>query len=400
MSRRAAANNPWETALHRLGDLPTRVDFGPAKLDALGEHAGSIGARTVLLVTDPGIIAAGHVERGLASLKRGGIEAVVFDGAAENPTTEHVNAGLEAARGQTIDLIVALGGGSAMDCAKAINLLLTNGGQVADYWGINKAVNPLRPFVAVPTTGGTGSEAQSFALITDAVTRRKMACGDRRLPSEGGLRPRVAILDPDLLATVPQAVVAAAGIDAIAHAVETAATRTRNNFSLRLSKAAWDLLEPAFELYLAELGLDHGLASQDRATHEARCPMLLGAHLAGAAIEHSMLGADHACANPLTARYGIRHGAAVGLMLPHVIRFNCAEGTNFYAPLSDDPQRLVRQVEALLDAARLPRTLSDYGVPNADLPELAQLAEAEWTAGHNPRPVAQAELLQIYEWAY
>ncbi len=382
----AMRSHDLNSALSLLRDLPIRIVFGPDCLSQIGSAAKEIGARRALLVTDPGIVAAGHVERALSSLRVAGAQTVVFDGAAENPTTQHVDAGLEIARSAEPDALIGLGGGSAMDCAKGINLLLTNGGRIADYWGINKAVKPLLPLIAVPTTAGTGSEAQSFALISDEITHRKMACGDRRLPMGGGLRPRAAILDPDLIQSAPHTVAAAAGMDALAHAVETSATNVRNPLSRKLSKFAWDLLISSFGDYLSGPG-----------DSDARAGMLLGAHLAGAAIEQSMLGAAHAAANPLTARFGIRHGQAVGLMLPHVVRFNCAGRDNPYSDLESDLEKLVSLVAGLLDAVGFPSRLSQCDVPRTALPELAELAALEWTAQFNPVPVTATEFLRMYE---
>src|SRR5262249_32823806 len=172
-----------------------------------------------------------------------------------------------------------------LDCAKGINFLLTNGGRIEDYRGYGKAATPLLPMIGIPTTAGTGSEAQSYAVISDEATHMKMACG---APS-GAVRS--AILDPELTLTAPRRVTAMAGYDAIAHAVETSVTLRRNPLSDALSHQAWHLLDGAFEQALA--------APEDL---EARSAMLAGAHLAGMAIEQSMLGAAHACSNPLTAR--------------------------------------------------------------------------------------------------
>ena len=366
-----------------LRESRTRIVFGAGALDRLGAVAGDEGATRVLLVTDPGIVAAGHVDRALASLRSAGLEVTVFDGVAENPTTEHVDAGVRVAREAEIDFLVGLGGGSSMDCAKGINFLLSGGGRMQDYWGLGKATGPMLPMIAVPTTAGTGSEAQSFALITDPATRQKMACGDKKAAC------KVALLDPDLLATVPRPVAAATGIDAVAHAIETAGCTRRNDVSRAFSREAWARLEPAFET-----------AYRDPTDSAAREKMLLGAHLAGAAIEHSMLGAAHACANPLTARYGIVHGVAVGALLPHVIRFNAAEGENPYADLCEDAEELVRRVEAMLNVANLSQTLKDCGVEAGALPDLSAVAAQQWTAKFNPRQVAERELLEVYRAAF
>lgn len=354
---------------------------GFGALSRLGELAQAAGGSRVLLVTDPGLVAAGHAERAVELLEAAGLAAAVFSGTRENPTEAHVAAGVETARAHRVELLIGLGGGSAMDCAKGINFVLTNGGRMRDYWGVGKATRPMLPLIAVPTTAGTGSEAQSFALIADPDTHQKMACGDPKA------LPQAAILDPELTATVPPAVAAATGIDAVSHAVETSATSRRTAESRALSVAAWTLLERSFAQIV------RGAGSADAA---ARADMLIGAHLAGAAIERSMLGAAHACANPLTARFGVVHGVAVGLMLPHVVRFNGDGDANPYADLWRDAGELAARLDAMLVAARLPRRLSEIGVPPAALPELAMQAARQWTAQFNPRPVREAECLAIY----
>jgi alcohol dehydrogenase len=374
----------------------TRIVFGPGKIDALGELAGELGARRVLVVSDPGIIAAGHTERGLAALRRAGIETHLFDGVGENPTTDHVEAGLALARRYDPELLVGLGGGSSMDCAKGINFLLTNGGRMQDYWGVGKATRPMLPMIAVPTTAGTGSETQSFALISDAKTHVKMACGDKKASF------RVALLDPVLSVTQPRGVTALTGIDAIAHALETYVTRSRNPASMAFSREAWLLLGENFARVL-----------DDQNDLPARSGMQLGACFAGLAIENSMLGAAHALANPLTTNFGIVHGQAVGMMLPHVIRFNGAEVNHWYHDLLEctaggngfpaadaGANGLADFVAKLAHHAELPDRLSDCGVETDRLPQLAAEAAKQWTGGFNPRKVGEAELLTLYEAAF
>jgi alcohol dehydrogenase len=358
------------------------VLFGRGALARLGERARALGASRVLLVSDAGIAAAGHVDRAAASLRAAGIAVRVFDEAEENPTTACVDKAVVAAREHRVDLIIGLGGGSSMDCGKGCNFILTNGGRMQDYWGVGKATKPMLPFIAVPTTAGTGSEAQSFALITDPATHQKMACGDKRA------LPALAVLDADLTGTQPAKVAAATAIDAVAHAVETAGCTTRTDVSMRLSREAWALLDGALETAL-----------RDPTDVRARERMLLGAHLAGAAIENSMLGAAHACANPLTATFGITHGVAVGVMLPHVIRFNASDGSaaNPYAALMADARELADRVEALLSVAGMPKTLAELGVTRQAVSELAGSAAEQWTARFNPRPLNAESLRQIYE---
>jgi alcohol dehydrogenase len=374
----------------------TRIVFGPNKIDDLGALAGELGARRVLLVSDPGIVQAGHAPRGLDSLRKAGIDTLLFDGVAENPTTDNVEAGVVAARRHDPELIVGLGGGSSMDCAKGINFVYSNGGSMRDYWGVGKATREMLPMIAVPTTAGTGSETQSFALISDAKTHVKMACGDKKASF------RVALLDPVLTISQPPRVTALTGIDAVAHALETYVTRVRNPVSLAFSREAWLLLGENFARVLEQPD-----------NLEARSGMQLGACFAGLAIENSMLGATHALANPLTTRYGIVHGQAIGLMLPHVIRFNGGEFGDWYRDLLEgtggangfpDPASgylgLADFVARLVDRAGLPARLSDCGVEQAKLAELAAEAAQQWTGGFNPRRVTEVELLALYEAAF
>lgn len=363
-------------------DPRTRLVFGPGSLGRLGVLARELGARRVLLVTDAGIRKAGHVERATRLFAAEGLDLSVFDGVEENPTTHHVEAGVALARGHKADFLVGLGGGSAMDCAKGINFVLTQGGELHEYCGVGKATKPMLPLIAVPTTAGTGSESQSFALISDPVTHLKMACGD------GKAAARIAILDPELTLTQPGVVAGSTGIDAVSHAVETLVTRKRTPLSRMFSLEAWRLLEANLESVL-----------RDPKDLEARSGMLLGASLAGAAIENSMLGATHSAANPLTARFGVVHGQAVGILLPHVVRFNAPECELEYRALASTSQLLARRLEALYASTGLPRTLRDFGVEASDLSGLARVAVTQWTAQFNPRTVTESDFLEIYRCA-
>lgn len=373
----------------------TRVLFGENTIAQLGKLTKELGGKRVLLVTDRGLIQAGHLERAQHALEQEAIAVFVFSDLKENPTSQHVENGVQFAREDPpIDLIIALGGGSAMDCAKGINFLLTNGGKMEDYWGFGKASQPMLPSIGIPTTAGTGSEAQSYALITHPQTHRKMACGDRKA------RFTAVILDPTLLTSVPPAVAAVTGIDAVSHAIESFVCTRANTISRMFSKEAWRLLENNF---IESLNNPANLTAQGN--------MLLGAHLAGMAIENAMLGAAHACANPLTAHCGLTHGAAVGLMLPHVIRFNSQAVEQAYAELltvtnlepqndSGSGERLCERIIALQTAAGLPQRLRNCQVDEASLPLLAQAATQEWTGTFNPRPLAMADFLQLYETAF
>ena len=206
-----------------------RVVFGVRRLDRLGELARELGAERVLLCTDGGIRAAGHEDRANHSLATAGLHITIFDDIHPNPTTEDVERGLAIAREGKVDLLIGLGGGSSMDCAKGINFLLTNGGKLPDYVGAGRATKPMLPMIGIPTTSGTGSEAQSYAVIGDPETHVKMACGDRKATF------RTVILDPELTLSMPNTVATATGIDAISHALETYVTKPRNAVSTLFS---------------------------------------------------------------------------------------------------------------------------------------------------------------------
>jgi alcohol dehydrogenase len=375
-------------------DPKTRVIFGRGAVDRLGEVARELGGRRVLVVTDKGLKRAGHEKCAIASLEVAGLDVAHFDDVTPNPTTDDVDRALEVARQQRIDLLVGLGGGSSLDCAKGVNFLFTNGGRMQDYRGLGKATKPFLPLIAVPTTAGTGSEAQSYALIADAQTHMKMACGDKKAAC------RVAILDPDLTVSMPPLVTAASGIDALSHALETYVATPRNSISNLFSRNAWRLLAPGFRRVLQEPG-----------DVNARAAMLLGAHLAGGAIENSMLGATHALANPLSAHFNLTHGIAIGVMLPHVIRYNADAVGELYGEFAaeaglcsaDDPRapdKLAHFVECLLSEAGCPTDLSAAGVDASLVPVLAEEAATQWTAKFNPRPVDRSQFEELYRAAF
>jgi alcohol dehydrogenase len=370
---------------------PTRVVFGAGILHRLGESARELGGSRVLLVTDPGLEEAGHPQRAVASLQAAGLEVFLFDGVEQNPTDRHVQDGADYARPLRIDLLVGVGGGSAMDCAKGINFLLTNGGRMTDYKGFGKAKKPMLPSIGIPTTAGTGSEAQSYALIADEKSHMKMACGDRKAAFH------IVILDPETTVSQPAKVTAITGIDALSHAIESYVSSVRNPVSQMFAREAWQLLEGNLDVVLrAPADLD------------ARASMQIGAFFAGAAIENSMLGAAHACANPLTAHYGLTHGIAIGILLPHVVRFNAPTAGAMYWELAEQAgltngeggsagDALAGRITDLLRIAGLPASLTEAGVSNGILPVLAEEASRQWTARFNPRSVGSADLLQIYE---
>jgi alcohol dehydrogenase len=266
---------------------------------------------------------------------------------------------------------------------------------MSDYRGYGLATKPMLPMIAIPTTAGTGSEAQTYALISDAETHVKMACGDPKAAF------RVALLDPALTVSQPRSITAISGFDAIAHAVETFVTTKRTPLSEIFSREAWRLLESNYERVL-----------NDPNDLEARGAMQLGAFYAGVAIENSMLGATHACANPLTARYGTAHGAAIAMLLPSVVRWNESVAADQYAMFLNwssvrgnssgvsPTEALARRLEELSDAGGLRSNLRDTGVKESDLIQLASEAAEQWTGTFNPRPFNKEGAIEVYQWVY
>jgi alcohol dehydrogenase len=255
-----------------------------------------------------------------------------------------------------------------------------------DYHGVGKASKPMLPLVAIPTTAGTGSECQSFALIADPASHLKMACGDPKAAA------RVAILDPELTVSQPPRVTACTGVDALVHALETAVTKKRTELSRVFSREAFCLIINAFPAVLAKPD-----------DIEARGAMLLGAAYAGMAIENSMLGCAHSAANPLTAHFGVIHGQAVGRLITSVMRRNVREefAVNEYDALAglvgySSFEPLIWRIEEILGLAGLDAPLGKLGVTEESIGKMAQEASVQWTASFNPVRYETSDFEAIY----
>ncbi|MGE9268899.1 MAG: iron-containing alcohol dehydrogenase [Verrucomicrobiales bacterium] len=340
-----------------------------------------MGARRVLLVSDPGIVAVGHSGRARELLAEAGREVFLYGQVVENPTESSVEACADFAREVAPDLIVGLGGGSSLDTAKGCLFLLSGGGRMADYQGHDKARGEMLPFIAIPTTAGTGSECQSYAVLCRDDSHEKMACGDARALA------RVAILDPELTATMPLRVARLTSLDALSHLLEAAVTTKRNETSASLVQAAARAVFPVIEAVVR--------GEADLAQRQA---MLEGAALAGRAIEASMLGAAHASANPLSASYGLAHGEAVLRTLPAVMRWNL--GTPGVRAIYEGLlPGIFPQAEALIERVEELRAMADFQpltLPADDIPRLAAAVARQWTGQFNPRPLTESDFARLY----
>ena len=387
-------NNLSDDSFFTEGKKATqKIIFGVGAINRAGETAKELGSN-VLLVTDSGLSSVGHPQKLKDILESSKLNVTLFDKSIENPTESSVHECVMVAKQAEIDLIVGLGGGSSMDTAKGCNFILSNGGKMSDYWGIDKASKPMLPLVAIPTTAGTGSECQSFALISQDQTHKKMACGDKKA------LPQVTILDPELTLSLPNSVTACTGIDALAHALESLVTTKRNPSSIRHARLAFELIQANLPAVF-----------KDPQNLESRGKVLLGASHAGAAIERSMLGAVHSMANPLTSSREVVHGIAVGMVLPKVMKFNAAhvETNSIYADLarnsnlvkadssdSEATQSLIDRICKILELANIPSSLEEQGFVHTEIDSLAQAASEQWTANFNPRPVNADDFKNLY----
>jgi alcohol dehydrogenase len=362
----------------RYGAVAGAVRYGPGVSAEVGTVARDLGLTRVLLVTDPVLVGLGVVSPVEASLAAAGVGVRREADVAAEP--HEADVARLTAKLDDVDGVVALGGGAVLDVAKAATMLAAHGGRMRDHVGPGSDGTPLLPLVAMPTTAGTGSEAQSFALVQHDDDHRKLACGDR-----WGI-PRMSLLDPGLTATLPPGPTATSGMDAMVHALETAVSTAGDDASHARGQEAFGLLW-------------NGLTGlQRRPTPELRAAMMRGAHLAGQAIEASMLGAAHAAANPLTARFGVAHGAAVALTVPHVVRLNEAAVGRTYARMAAGVgvTDLAGAVAALVASLGLPTRLRDLGVADDDLDALAADAATQWTGRFNPVPMDAAAFRALY----
>lgn len=285
--------------------VPTRIAFGRGASGSLGEWLRKLGLASAFLVIDPGVQRAGVTRKAIASLEGAKVAYQVFSGIKPDPLDVDMEAGAENFAASRKDCVVGIGGGSAMDTAKAIALLTTNGGRVRDYNGTDRVPKDLMPLICIPTTAGTGSEVTANIAVANADTHEKMSV---RSPRN---YPRLALLDPELLADLPAAVAAASGLDALVHAIESYVSNRSNVMTRMLAFEAMRRVGQAIERFVADPG-----------NHELGGQMLFGSMLAGMAISHTGTGAAHAVARAIGGRYDVAHGLACGVLLEPVMRFN------------------------------------------------------------------------------
>ena len=381
----------WDSV--HLFECPTRVFFGSGAVAGLPDHLAELGCRRVVLVSDAGLLAAGAVERISAIAAAGGVAVVPYTGTAENPTIGNLAEIVELYGRHGCDGLLGLGGGSSLDAAKAAAALIENGGSAWDYRGRDLVPRPGPPVVCIPTTCGTGSEVTFVVVITDPDEHFKIVCASRNLAA------RVAIVDPDLVATAPRAVIAATGADALAHAAESYLNLGSDPLLDALTIQAIRMIGKNLRAAVHELDRD------------AIAQLSLASCMAGIAFNINANAVVHAASTPVTAHHGVPHGVANAIFLPpglDLIRPACEQQLGeIAAALGEDVSGLATADAARcgIDAVRrlctdcgLPPTLRAWGLDPAamDVPRLIEDALKSRNITTNPRPIGPTELAELY----
>lgn len=365
------------------------VKCGVGIVDGLGEEVRQLGFNRVLFVTDPGLAKAGISARGTDSLRKAGVEFEVYDTIEPNPRDTSLEAAWDSVKDKDIEAVIGLGGGSAMDGAKAIAVLARNGGRLNEYDGVGKITKGALPIVAIPTTAGTGSEVTSNAAVTDAARHYKMSL---RSPS---IIPSLALLDPGLLATLPAKIAAESSMDAIIHGLESYTSNRANPLSEALSVQSLEYLCPNIRPFVA-----------NRADPLVAERMLIGSMLAGTVIGNTGTGNVHALARALGGIYDLPHGLACSMMFPYVARFNFiahpAKYRNFARILGLQPDgrgdsavcdMVVEELFRMCADLGIPTRFSEIGLGHLDIPAVCEVAIGN--SGPNPRTTTRADLEEL-----
>jgi alcohol dehydrogenase class IV len=343
-------------------------------------------ARRVLVVTDPGVTAAGWLAELIDNLDESGIPSVVFDAVTPNPKDTEVMAGAARYRDEGCDVIVALGGGSVIDCAKGIGIVSANGGSILDYEGVDRIPRPGPPLICIPTTAGTSADISQFAIINNTGKRYKIAIISKSVV------PDVALVDPETTTTMSPYLTACTGLDALTHAIEAYVSTASS---------------PVVDVHaLAAIALVHAhlpIAIADPGNTEARENMTLASLQAGLAFSNASLGAVHAMAHSLGGYLDMAHGESNALLLDHVIRFNFAAASDRYQRIGTmmgipaaTEQTLTAAIAALRARCGIHDGLAARGVTRGSIEDLAPHAERDACIFTNPRRASLADIKTLY----
>lgn len=376
--------------------IPQNIKFGAGTLDLLPDLAKELGKSKGYIISGPHLNKIGMVAKCRKALKNAGMESECFTETEGNPSTDTVVKATEGFKKSKSDFIVAFGGGSPLDVAKAVAVLATYGGNIVDYEGAGKVMGPVVPMIAIPTTAGTGSEVTAFSVITDHSRNYKLTVVSNYL------LPAYVILDPDLIATVPANTAAACGIDAMVHALEAYISKAASPFSDIFAREALRLIGGSIRDYVA-----------DRSNPAACESMMVGSLFAGIAFSHARLGNVHAMSHPVSAYFDVPHGLANAILLPTVVDFNkdAADPEKYryiYGCISKDmgadinftPDMLATEIRMLNYELGILPTLSDIGVTSDKFEQMADDAMKSGNIQCNPQFTMKNDILKLYEQAF
>lgn len=376
--------------------IPQNIKFGAGTLDLLPDLAKELGKSKGYIISGPHLNKIGRVAKCRKALKNAGMESECFTETEGNPSTDTVVKATEGFKKSKADFIVAFGGGSPLDVAKAVAVLATYGGNIVDYEGAGKVMGPVVPMIAIPTTAGTGSEVTAFSVITDHSRNYKLTVVSNYL------LPAYVILDPDLIATVPANTAAACGIDAMVHALEAYISKAASPFSDIFAREALRLIGGSIRDYVA-----------DRSNPAACESMMVGSLFAGIAFSHARLGNVHAMSHPVSAYFDMPHGVANAILLPTVVDFNkdAADPEKYryiYGCISKDmgadinftPDMLATEIRMLNYELGILPTLSDIGVTSDKFEQMADDAMKSGNIQCNPQFTMKNDILKLYEQAF
>lgn len=370
--------------------IPGKVIFGQGCISKIPEELKIKGLKRVLLASDRGLEAVGLVKKLENIFNKCAIDYVTFLDIEANPSTETVEKGVQIYRENKLEAIVCLGGGSPMDTAKAISVLVTNGGKIQDFEGAHKVKGPIAPIIAIPTTAGTGSEVTPFAVITDRSNNYKLTVFSYEII------PEMALLDPELITTLPPLVAASTGLDALTHAVEAYISRAAYPFSDAMAEKAMELIGKYIRLFVA-----------NRSDIEAASGMLLGSMFAGIAFAWARLGNVHAMAHPLGGYFNIAHGVANAVLLPVILEYNALADQGKYEKIFNyikdnkvingfTPDVLVTEIKLLSKKLGIPGNLSELGVSRESVHDMAVDAMKSGNILVNPRQSTLKDIEELY----
>ena len=371
--------------------VPQDVIVGSGSAEKLGEAAKKLGGTHALIISGPHLTKMGHVKHCQGLLAAAGIASDAFTETEGNPSTETVAKAAEMYKSCGADFLVAFGGGSPMDVAKAVAVVAKFGGKITDYEGAGTVPGEPVPLIALPTTAGTGSEVTAAAVITDHSRNYKLTVFDAKLI------PKAAILDPDFLTTAPAGIAAACGIDAMVHAIEAYISRAASPFSDAMAEKALELIGKNLRRYVA-----------NRTDLEAASGMLTGSLFAGIAFSWARLGDVHAMSHPVSAYFDVPHGVANAILLPTVMEFNALADDGKYENIYDyialnpsseyfEPQDLVELLKELNESLGIPACLADVGVKADNFDAMADDAMKSGNIAVNPRTTTKKDILALYQ---